>query len=45
MKKDSMTNFMENDEFLASVVRELGVIFDREEFLFIIDELKEALRE
>ena len=37
--------FMENDEFLASVVRELGVIFDREEFLFIIDELKEALRE
>jgi len=36
--------FRENEEFLASVVRErLGIMFDREEFLLIIDELKESL--
>lgn len=36
--------FGENEEFLASVVRErLGLMFEREEFLFIINELKEIL--
>ena len=36
--------FRENEEFLASVVRELGIVFDREEFLFVISELKESLK-
>lgn len=36
--------FKENEEFLASVARELGIVFDREEFLFIINELKESLK-
>ena len=36
--------FRENEEFLASVARELGIVFDREEFLFIINELKESLK-
>ena len=35
--------FRENEEFLASVVRGLGIMFDREEFLFIINELREVL--
>jgi len=36
--------FRKNEEFLASVVRELEVVFDEEEFLFIIGRLKESLK-
>ena len=35
--------FEENEEFLASAVRELGIAFDREEFLFSLSELRERL--
>jgi len=35
--------FKENEDFLALVMRELGIIFDRAEFIFTIDELKEGL--
>ncbi|KUH34408.1 hypothetical protein APY94_01890 [Thermococcus celericrescens] len=36
--------FKENEEFLASVMRGIGITFDREEFLLTINELKESLK-
>lgn len=36
--------FKEYEGFLASVMRELGIMFDREEFLFILSELRETLK-